>query len=104
MVNVITCKGNDKARHPTDRFCCESLNSQGNETKISLIKPHDIQFDNMLVNTVWEILHDGLPRGFIKIIFDFILQCFTNGTVIKNLCLTEKYDFSPYNLWSFLYF
>lgn len=60
------------------------MNSQENETKVSLIKPHDIQFENILVNTVWDIMQDWFPRGSNKIIFGFILLCFTNETVITN--------------------
>lgn len=57
-------------------------------TKVSLIKPHDVQFDSMLVNTLWEIIQDGFLRGSEKMIFGFvfswILWCFAYGTLIIN--------------------
>lgn len=34
-------------------------------------------------------MQDGFPRESNKIIFDFILRCFTKGTVITNYCLTK---------------
>lgn len=57
-------------------------------TKVPLIKPHDVQFYNMLVNIIWEIMQDGFLIGPSKMnfgfIFSWILSCFAYGTLIIN--------------------